>query len=217
MGIRLIQQILELYIERWEFFRDLIIQHLRLSFSAILAAGFLGLLLGIAISENKKTADFIIGIVNIIYTVPSISMLGFLMPFTGIGDKTAIIALTVYGLLPIVRNTYTGISNLPPSIIEAARGMGSTKWQILYKIKFPLALPVIISGVRSMVVMTISISGIAAFIGAGGLGVAVYRGITTNNAVMTFAGSILIAAVAFSADFLLGTAEKSLRKKWRMS
>ena len=124
-------------------------------------------------------------LINIIYTIPSISLLGFLIPFSGIGNTTAIIALTVYALLPMVRNTHTGITNINPGIIEAARGMGSTNAQILYKVKLPLALPVIMSGLRSMVTMTIALAGIASFIGAGGLGVAIYRGITTNNTAMT--------------------------------
>ena len=127
--------------------------------------------------------------INFLYTIPSISMLGFLIPFSGVGNATAVIALTVYALLPMVRNTHTGISNIDPAILEAARGMGSTRLQILFRIKLPLAMPVIMSGIRSMVTMTIALAGIASFIGAGGLGVAIYRGITTNNAAMTMAGS----------------------------
>ena len=137
-------------------------------------------------------------------------MLGFLIPFTGIGDKTAIIALSIYGLLPIVRNTYTGISTIQPFLTEVATGMGSTRGQVLFRVKLPLALPVILAGVRSMVVMTISLSGIASYIGAGGLGVAIYRGITTNNAAMTYAGSILIALVALISDRLIYLLEKKI-------
>lgn len=208
-------EILKLYGERWDFFQNLILQHMGISLTAISISATIGLLLGISICERKKMASAVIGVINVIYTIPSISMLGFLIPLTGIGDKTAIIALSVYGLLPMVRNTYTGITNIQPSMIEAARGMGSTRWQILYKVQLPLALPVIVAGIRSMVVMTISLSGIAAFIGAGGLGVAVYRGITTNNAKMTFAGSILIAALALSADLLIAWLEKRLKKHRR--
>ena len=149
-------------------------------------------------------------VINVLYTIPSISMLGFLIPFTGIGDKTAIIALSIYGLLPIVRNTYTGISTIQPFLTEVATGMGSTRGQVLFRVKLPLALPVILAGVRSMVVMTISLSGIASYIGAGGLGVAIYRGITTNNAAMTYAGSILIALVALISDRLIYLLEKKI-------
>ena len=110
----------------------------------------------------------------------------------------------------MVRNTHTGIANVDSLILEAAKGMGSTKTQILFKIKLPLAMPVIMSGIRNMVTMTIALAGIASFIGAGGLGVAIYRGITTNNAAMTMVGSLLIALLALAMDFVLGFIEKQI-------
>lgn len=213
----MIKEIFSLYGDRWPFFQELIFQHIRIASTAILISGTIGLFLGIIISEYRRFSTWIIGIINIAYTIPSISMLGFLIPLTGIGDKTATIALTIYGLLPMVRNTYTGITTIEPSTIEVARGMGSTPWQILYKVKLPLALPVIVSGIRSMVVMTISLSGIASYIGAGGLGVAIYRGITTNNAAMTYAGSILIAVVALFSDQLVAYIERRIRRKWHLA
>lgn len=213
----MIQGIFSLYAERWPFFQELIFQHIRIASTAILIAGTIGLILGILISEHRKYATWIIGIINVAYTIPSISMLGFLIPLTGIGDKTATIALTIYGLLPMVRNTYTGITTIEPSIISVAKGMGSTRWQVLYKVKLPLALPVIVSGIRSMVVMTIALSGIASYIGAGGLGVAIYRGITTNNVYMTYAGSILIAIVALVSDQIVAQVERHIRRKWHLA
>lgn len=116
----------------------------------------------------------------------------------------------------MIRNTYTGINNISPEIIEVAKGMGSTKFQILYKVKLPLASVVILAGFRNMVVMTIALAGIASFIGAGGLGVAIYRGITTNNGVMTIAGSLLIALLAVIFDFIIGSIEKFIKRKWRL-
>lgn len=208
--------IIKIYIERWDFFRALILEHIRLSFTAGVLAAVIGLLLGIAILNRKKLAAVVIGTVNVIYTIPSISMLGFLIPLTGIGNRTAVIALTVYGLLPVVRNTYIGITGIEKSTIEVAEGLGSTRWQLLYKIQLPLALPVILAGIRNMVVMIIALGGISSFIGAGGLGVAVYRGITTNNMTLTVAGSILIALIALTADFLIGRLEKRIRRKWRL-
>lgn len=208
--------IIKIYIERWDFFRTLILEHIRLSFTAGVLAAVIGLLLGIAILNRKKLAAVVIGTVNVIYTIPSISMLGFLIPLTGIGNRTAVIALTVYGLLPVVRNTYIGITGIEKSTIEVAEGLGSTRWQLLYKIQLPLALPVILAGIRNMVVMIIALGGISSFIGAGGLGVAVYRGITTNNMTLTVAGSILIALIALAADFLIGRLEKRIRRKWRL-
>ena len=169
--------------------------------------------MGILISEFQKTSKPTLGFINFLYTIPSISMLGFLIPFSGIGNATAVIALTVYALLPMVRNTHTGITNVDPVLLEAAKGMGSTKLQILLKIKLPLAMPIIISGIRNMVTMTIALAGIASFIGAGGLGVAIYRGITTNNTAMTMVGSLLIALLALVMDMLLGFIEKRMNKR----
>lgn len=212
----MIKDIFKLYWDRWDFFLKLIVQHLEIAVISILIAAILGLTLGIIISEYRKTSSVVLGVTNFIYTIPSISLLGFLIPFSGIGNTTAIIALTVYALLPMIRNTYTGIETIDSSIIEAAKGMGSTPFQILYKVKIPLATIVILSGLRNMVVMTIALAGIASFIGAGGLGVAIYRGITTNNSTMTMAGSLLIAILALMSDFLIGIVEKIIKKKRRL-
>lgn len=200
-------------VSRSDFYAKLAIEHLTISLLSILIAGIIGLIIGIVISEYRKSSGFVLTLINIIYTVPSISLLGILIPFSGIGNNTAIIALTIYALLPMVRNTYTGIVNIDEKIIEAARGMGSTDWQILFKIKLPLAFPVIMSGLRNMVTMTIALTGIASFIGAGGLGVAIYRGITTNNMAMTISGSILIAIIALILDFLIGRLEKNINTR----
>jgi len=208
----MIADILTLFIERREFFLNLLGEHLAISVISILIAVVLGGIIGILISEYQKSSKWILGFINFIYTIPSISLLGFLIPFSGIGNITAVIALTIYALLPMVRNTYTGITNIDPNVLEAARGMGSTKLQILYKIKLPLAMPVIMSGIRNMVTMTIALAGIASFIGAGGLGVAIYRGITTNNTPMTMAGSLLIALLAIIVDMILGFAEKRMNR-----
>ncbi len=209
----MIAEVFHLYVTRWDLFSELILQHLQLSFISIGLSALIGILFGILISEHAKFSLPVLGITNFIYTIPSIAMLGFLVPATGIGDLTAIIALTVYGLLPMVRNTHTGIKNISAVIIEAGKGMGSTKGQLLYKIKLPLAMPVILAGARNMIVMTIALCGIASFVGAGGLGVAIYRGITTNNMAMTVAGSLLIAALALIADLIAGIFEKRIYRK----
>lgn len=209
----MLQEIGSLLWERKDFFAGLVLEHLQISLLAILIAIVIGGIFGLFISEFQKAAKPALGAVNFLYTIPSISMLGFLIPFSGVGNATAVIALTVYALLPMVRNTYTGMTNVDPAILEAAKGMGSTRLQILFKIRLPLAMPVIMSGIRSMVTMTIALAGIASFIGAGGLGVAIYRGITTNNAAMTMTGSLLIALLALAVDFLLGFPEKRMQKR----
>lgn len=212
----MIKEIFSLYIDRWPLFLSLTWEHIQISVISIAGAIIIGLALGVFASQYRKSSSFIMGLTNLIYTIPSIALFGFLIPFSGIGNTTAVIALTVYALLPMVRNTYTGITGIDREIIEAARGMGSTPFQILWKIKLPLAYPVILSGIRNMMVMTISLAGIAAFIGAGGLGVAIYRGITTNNSAMTLAGSILIALLALLADWGVGRYEKYIRRKRRL-
>lgn len=204
-------QVWNLLTSKWSFFAGLIGQHLVISLSAIAIAILFGGAFGILISQYQKSAKPTLAVINFLYTIPSISMLGFLIPFSGIGNLTAVIALTIYALLPMVRNTYTAMTNVDPQILEAAKGMGSTRWQILTKIQLPLAMPVIVSGIRSMVTMTIALAGIASYIGAGGLGVAIYRGISTNDSAMTVAGSLLIAALALIIDAILGFAEKRMQ------
>ncbi|RBQ22707.1 Chemotactic signal transduction system substrate-binding protein CosB [Candidatus Methanobinarius endosymbioticus] len=203
----LLEDSFSLLISDHEFFMDLLIQHIQISLISILIAIILGIIIGIIVSEYKKN-QWILSVVNFVYTIPSIALFGLLILVSGIGDVSAIIALTVYGLLPMVKNTHSGIVNIDKSILEAAKGMGSTKFQILYKIKIPLTMPHIMAGIRTMSVMTIALAGIAAFIGAGGLGVAIYRGITTNNMAMTIAGSVLIAVLAILVDVIFGQIEK---------
>ncbi|MFI3210173.1 MAG: glycine betaine ABC transporter substrate-binding protein [Peptostreptococcaceae bacterium] len=209
----MIKDMISLFLEQKEFFYKLFIEHIEITSISILIAIVLGLLIGIMLSEYKKIANVVIGIINFLYTIPSISMLGFLIPFTGIGNNTAIIALTIYALLPMVRNTYTGIVQVDEKIVEASIGMGSTNLQTLFKVKLPLAFLVIFSGIRNMVTMTIALGGIASFIGAGGLGVAIYQGITTNNSTMTLLGSLLIAFLALFSDLVLGFIEYKIKNR----
>lgn len=209
----MIKGIIELYISRWGFFFNLILQHIILTAIAIAIITVIGLFLGIIMTRNKRFADITLIITNFLYTIPSIALFGILVAISGIGNKSAIIALTIYGILPIIRNTYVGIKEVDSQIIEAATGMGTTRNQLLYKIEFPLALPVIFAGFRTMVIMTIALGGIASFIGAGGLGVAIWRGITTNFPEMTIAGSLLVATLAIITDLILENIEKKIKIK----
>lgn len=209
----MIQDLVEFFSERSDFLFPLLFEHLQISIIAILFASVIGISLGVFIGEKRKLSPIVLGMISFLYTIPSISMLGFLIPLTGIGNTSAILALTIYALLPIIRSTYTGITSVDGDILEAARGMGSTDREILFKIKIPLAMPLILSGFRNMVVMTIALTGIASFIGAGGLGVAIYRGINTNNLTMTLAGSLLVALLALVSDLVLGGFERYLKKR----
>lgn len=205
--------IFDLYIERWDFFLELLLQHLSLTLCSVVIITILGLIIGIVMTSNKLLANIVLTVISFLYTIPSIALFGFLVAITGIGNKSAIIALCIYGALPIIRNTYVGIIEVDGEVIESAVGMGSTKLQLLFKIQLPLALPIIITGFRTMVIMTIALGGIASFIGAGGLGVAIWRGITTNFPEMTVAGSLLVALLAISTDLFLEGVEKILRNR----
>lgn len=208
MGI--IAEIINLFMERTSFFMDLLVQHIILSGISIAIITVIGISLGILMSENKPLASTLLMLTNFLYTIPSIALFGFLVAITGIGAKSAIIALVIYGLLPIIRNTYVGLTEIDPQIIDAALGMGSTEFQLMRKVKFPMALPIIFAGFRNMVVMTIALAGIASFIGAGGLGVAIWRGITTNYPAMTITGSLLVALLAIVSDSILGAIDKRI-------
>ncbi|WP_433742279.1 ABC transporter permease [Falsibacillus pallidus] len=197
--------------------RDLIIeglvQHLYLSFISILIAIVISIPLGIFISRNERMAEFFIGITAIFQTIPSLALFGFLVPLLGIGNPTAIIALTVYALLPILRNTYTGIVGVDSGIIEAGRGMGMTKGQILMKIELPLSLPVMMAGIRTATVLTVGVATLATFVGAGGLGDIIYRGLSTYNNMLVLAGALPAALLALLFDFLLRLIERATTPK----
>ena len=194
--------LMKLLLSRPEFFLALTGEHLLLSGLSLLIATVFGVALGLLISEYCAFAPWVLQTNNLIYTIPAISLFGLLIPISGVGNTTAVIALSLYGLLPITAGTHTGITQVNAGMSEAATALGLNRMQILRYITLPLALPVIVSSLRTTAVMTISLAGIASFIGAGGLGVAVYRGITTQNTAMTLAGSLLMMLIAFAADRL---------------
>lgn len=209
----LLKGLFEIYVQRWEFFLELLIEHVWLTSVSVLFIAVIGMTIGIAIAKNRMMAGIVLSAINFLYTIPSIALFGFLVALTGIGNRSAIIALVTYGVLPVIRNTYVGITEVEDQIIESAVGMGTTQRQLLLRVQLPLAMPVIIAGFRTMVIMTIALAGIASFIGAGGLGVAIWRGITTNYPEMTIAGSLLVALFAIAADLVLAGIEKTLYQR----
>lgn len=209
-------RVLMLLFERRELVLQSLFEHVYISFVACLLIGIVGIPLGILITRFRFWASVVLAVTGILYTIPALALFGFMIPLLGIGLKPTLFALFIYGLLPLVRNTYVGITNVDPGIVEAARGMGSTAWQLLFKVQLPLALPFIVAGFRTVVVMTISVSTIAAFIGAGGLGVLIFRGITSYYTELIVAGSILVAALSLVADTLLGLLEKRLLRRIQM-
>jgi osmoprotectant transport system permease protein len=190
-------------------------EHLLLVIVAMIVAIIIGIPLGIIITKNPKLARPILVIANGIQTIPSLAIFGFLLsiPFIGgIGKIPAIIALTLYALLPLIRNTYVGITSINPAVKEAGIAMGMTEWQLLTRVEIPLALGVIIAGVRVATVISVGIATIAAAIGGGGLGVFIFRGIATVNNQLILAGAIPAALIALSVDAGLGWLEKRFGK-----
>lgn len=186
----------------------LTLEHIQLTAIAVGLAILIGVPLGILISYVKRINKPVLAIANVIQAIPSMALLGFVIPFLGIGTPPAITMVILYSLLPIIKNTFIGIENINPQTTEAARGMGLTKFQILFKIQIPLALPVIMAGVRISAVTAVGLMTIAAFIGAGGLGFLVFSGIRTVNNNQILAGAIPACLLALFVDFLIGLVEK---------
>src|SRR5258705_5763630 len=196
----------ENWAELWEHLRE----HLWLVFISTLIAVAIGLPTGILLTREKSLRGPILGIANVMQTIPSLALFGFLIPLPfigGIGARTAIVALVLYSLLPIIRNTVTGILGVDPNVREAAGAMGMTGSRVLWQVEFPLAMAVLITGVRVALVIAIGVTTIAAAVGAGGLGVFIFRGIRQFDNNQLLAGAVPAALLALTADFGLGLGE----------
>ena len=187
-------------------------EHLWITMIALVIATVVGISIGILLTRYEAAAQPILGFVNIVQTIPSIALLGFMLPFFGIGVLPAIIALFLYALLPIVRNTYTGIQGVDAAIKEAALGMGMTNLQILRMVELPLAAPIIFAGVRTAMVINIGVATLCALIAAGGLGEFIFRGIAVNNTYMILAGAIPASLLAIVLDTLLSLIQRHIHK-----
>ena len=185
-------------------------EHMKITGVAVFLAILVGVPLGIYITKNKKVSNVVLNTANVFQTLPSLALFGLIIPIMGIGFKPAIFVLFLYALLPIIKNTYIGINSIEPSIIEAGRGMGMTKTQILTMVEIPLALPIIMGGIRISTVINIGTATIAALIGAGGLGDFIFKGISMGNNNMILAGAVPTALLAMSVDFILGVVENKL-------
>ena len=194
-----------------------LLEHIYFVFSAVLMAVLIGVPLGICITYHNKLKNIILSITNIFQTIPSLALLAFLIPILGIGMKPTIVALTIYALLPIVRNTFIGLQNVPIENIEAANGLGFTHWQRIRMVELPLAIPVIVSGIRIATAMTIGITTIAATIGAGGLGDFITEGLALNNTRLILLGAIPAALLALILDMFIGRIEKLLSHKKKIA
>src|SRR6201985_3029033 len=191
------------------------LQHIGLTFISLFFAVLIGLPLGILIARRVKLSGAVLGIGGILQTIPSIALLGFMIPVLGIGIKPATVALLLYALLPIIRNTYTGITGVDAAVKEAAMAMGMCRKQILTKVELPLAMPVILAGIRTATVINVGVATLASYIAAGGLGEFIFGGISLNNTNMILAGAIPAAILAIIFDFLLSRVQKLSFKKMR--
>ena len=196
---------------------ELTLEHLKLVGISTFLAVLVGIPLGILITRWPILNKPVLGGANIIQTIPSLALFGFLLPAPWIGaraDRLAILALALYALLPLIRNTYAGIQGVDRAIVEAGRGMGMTDRQLLFQVELPLSLGVIIAGVRVATVISVGLATIAAAIGAGGLGEYIFRGLAMVNNQVILAGAIPAAAMALLADVSLGWLEKRLSRNW---
>src|SRR6201994_4524827 len=208
----------------WDFMRQQsdklatqTLEHIGLTFISLFFAVLIGLPLGILIARRIKLSGAVLGVAGVLQTIPSIALLGFMIPLLGIGPKPAIVALLLYALLPIIRNTYTGITGVDAAVKEAAVAMGMSKWQVLFKVELPLAMPVILAGIRTATVINVGVATLASYIAAGGLGEFIFGGISLNNTNMILAGAIPAALLAILFDFLLSRVQKLRLKKLRIA
>ncbi|TXK84592.1 ABC transporter permease [Paenibacillus sp. N3.4] len=202
------EQLIAQFSMRWEDLGVASVQHMELVLISMALAIAVGVPLGITVTRLPFLKNWVLGGTGILQTIPGIALLGFMIPLFGIGMKTAVAALFLYSLLPIVRNTYTGIQDVDKVLIEAAKGMGMKNGQILFKIEIPLALSVIMAGIRTATVINVGTATLAAFIGAGGLGDFIFIGIQRNIDALILIGAVPAALLAIVLDYLLGGLEK---------
>ena len=205
----------------WQFFAehpseilDATLTHITLVAIAMALAIVIAVPLGMLIVQHRALRGFALGLASVFQTIPSLALFGFLIPLPfigGIGRRTAVVALVMYALLPILRNTYVGLTEVDPAVLEAAEAMGMTGNQILFRVRFPLALSFILAGIRTATVITIGVATIAAAIGAGGLGTFIFRGVAMVSDAVILAGAIPAALLALLADFFLGLVERRLK------
>jgi osmoprotectant transport system permease protein len=200
------------FVARWQTILQLTIEHLVIVLVAMVISIVLGVSVGILICRSRTLARIVLNLTNIMMTIPSLALFSLLIPVLGIGKAPAIVGLVAYTQLPLVRNVYTGITGINPAIIEAAQGMGLTERKILFKIKLPLAFPAVMAGIRTATVMGIGIGAIAAYIGAGGLGVFIFQGISRTNDKMVLIGAVLISLISILTDRVLARVQRKFNR-----
>ena len=193
--------VIEYFIKHIGLILKLTLEHIEITLIAVAISTVIGVAIGIFITRHQRAAATIIGIAGILYTIPSLALFGILIPFIGIGLKPTLIALILYSQLALIRNTFVGIIHIDPSIREVGKGMGMSDWQFLRMVEIPVALPVIMAGIRTAAVMNIGTATIAAYIGAGGLGWLIFRGIASVNSEQIIAGAVPVILLAVGVDY----------------
>lgn len=206
-----LKQLIDYYQTNVSYVMEEFWRHFLMSAYGVIFAAIVAIPLGVYIARKKRLAGWVIQTANIIQTIPALAMLAVLMLVMGLGTNTVVLSLFLYSLLPILKNTYTGIRNVDGALLESGKAMGMTKWQVLHLIEIPLALSVIMAGIRNALVIAIGVAAIGTFVGAGGLGDIIVRGTNaTNGTAIILAGAIPTAFMAILADLLLGWVERRL-------
>ncbi|MGX7418506.1 ABC transporter permease [Carnobacterium gallinarum] len=209
--MNILQQLMYYFNQNGSYVFSQFMRHFLISIYGVLFAAIIGIPLGIWIARHVKMSNWVIGAANVIQTVPSLAMLSILMLGLGLGVSTVIVTVFLYSLLPIIKNTYTGLRSVDRNILDSGKGMGMTKFQILYMVELPLAMSVIMAGIRNALVVAIGITAIGSFIGAGGLGDIIIRGTNaTDGTAIILAGALPTAAMAIISDLFLGFLERKL-------
>lgn len=215
--MEVLQDLMQYYSQNSAYVLKEILRHFLMSFYGVLFAAIFAIPLGIFLARHSKLSPWVFGVVNVIQTIPALAMLAVLMLVMGLGANTVVMALFLYSLLPILRNTYTGIRQVDEALIESGKGMGMTRFQLLRLVELPLAMSVIMAGLRTALVIGISIATIGAFIGSGGLGDIIIRGTNaTDGTAIILAGAIPTALIAVVADLFMGWIEVQLKPETKI-
>ncbi|NQT18334.1 MAG: ABC transporter permease [Planctomycetes bacterium] len=203
----------EFLAQRGSTILECLMQHIYLTLVAMTVAIAVAVPLGLLLTRSKRFAKYMIGGVGVIQTLPSLALVGLMVPLLGAGPKACITALFLYALLPIVRNTHTGVMNVDPAMVEAARGMGMSGLQILFKIQLPLSVPIIMAGVRTSTIICVGVATLGGIVNAGGLGLLIWIGIDRSNDTLIYAGAFPAMGLALVLDYILALAEKAFTPK----
>lgn len=206
-------ELIEYYVTNGAYVWNQFIRHFLISAYGVLFASLVAVPLGFYIARHHRLASWLVALANLIQTIPSLAMLSILMMGLGIGANTVIVTVFLYSLLPILKNTYAAVNSVDKNLLDVAKGMGMTRFQVILRVEFPLALSVILGGIRNAMVLAIGITAIGTFIGAGGLGDIISRGIkVSNGSAIVFAGALPTAFMAVAIDFILGQIERKINK-----